>query len=418
MPPGAGDDDEAERDGIDRQPRVGLLDAPALFGHGASTSTSASASGAESSSSEDDALLAPEVLRPLEYDLHLYPAGPPSFATEGVVDIRVEAPARRLASLYLHSCGLRIHTAALLPLLGPEARERPAAAAAVATTQVTPQVLRVDCPPGVALEPGQQYTLRLCFTGGVDVGRMDGVYACSWAAADRVEGGEGGAKKGDAGDDWIVATHFEPANARKAFPCWDAPSYKARFRITLYSSGWLLSGCAISNTPAEFDGAFDPAMAPRLGEAGAALLARIPQGQGPVRVTRFQPTPPLSTYVLGFWLGRFQLLQEEEGAQQADGTTRIALHLPPDRPLAEGRFSLEVARGAFDFFSNLFAPEVPFPLPKLDLIALPSMHGVGMEAFGAITILEPYLLVSEATEFVRRRRITRYVVRSFGFDLG
>ena len=54
------------------------------------------------------------MLRPLEYDLHLYLAGPPWFATEGVVDIRLEVSARRLASFILHASGLRVHSAALL----------------------------------------------------------------------------------------------------------------------------------------------------------------------------------------------------------------------------------------------------------------------------------------------------------------
>lgn len=360
-----------------------------------------------------DELLPPEVLRPLDYDLHLYLAVP-NFTTEGVVDIRVEV-GRALSSFYLHASGaLHIRSATLV---GPE--ERP-----VAAMQVTSHVLRVECPPGVALEAGQQYVLRICFAGSIDLGRPDGVYACSWAAG---ASAPPTAARGDHHDqaagpldwsDWIVCTHFEPANARKAFPCWDSPAYKARFRITLYSRA--LAGSAISNTLAEADAVFDGDIAPRLGEAGAALLARIlGEGEGSLRVTRFQPTPVLASYVLGFWVGRFKRLEEEEvvvvdaaaawtGGEGGD-TIRIALHLPPERPLAEGRWGLAVARRALDFFSSLFAPAVPFPLPKLDVLALPSMHGIGMEGFGAITLMESYVLVSETTDFVRRRRITRYI---------
>ena len=150
----------------------------------------------------------------------------------------------------------------------------------------------------------------------------------------------------------------------------------------------------------------------RLGEAGASLLNRIRERANQqqaadvnrvasIHITRFRRTPPLSTYVLGFWVGHFSQLN-----QLSDTGAMVTLYLPPDR-VDEGHFSRDVAVRSFDFFSRLF--EVPFPLSKLDIICLPQMHGVGMEGFGAVTILQDYLLVTDATDFVRRRRITRYV---------
>lgn len=147
-----------------------------------------------------------------------------------------------------------------------------------------------------------------------------------------------------------------------------------------------------------------------LGEAGASLLKRIRERANQqqaadanrvasIHVTRFRRTPPLSTYVLGFWIGHFNELK-----QTSEVGALVTLYLPPDR-LEEGHFSRDVAVRSFDFFSLLF--EVPFPLSKLDIICLPQMHGVGMEGFGAVTILQDYLLVTDATDFVRRRRITR-----------
>eukprot|EP00624_Nannochloropsis_granulata_P006249 evm.model.NODE_4596_length_9964_cov_18.431051.2 len=162
-------------------------------------------------------------------------------------------------------------------------------------------------------------------------------------------------------------------------------------------------------------------------------------------LTRFHQTPIMPLYVLGFWVGRFGALQYREGdagkgdaaaraaaaaaagegvaAAPAAEPVRVTVYLPPHRPLEEGQFALECARRSFDFFSALYQPvdrnqEAEgreggregnnfYPLPKLDIICLPQMHGIGMEGWGSISILEEYLLVTPTTEFVRRRRIAR-----------
>ncbi|GAB5031374.1 puromycin-sensitive aminopeptidase-like protein [Nannochloropsis oceanica] len=162
-------------------------------------------------------------------------------------------------------------------------------------------------------------------------------------------------------------------------------------------------------------------------------------------LTRFHQTPLMPLYVLGFWISRFEALEycnddagkgnaaaraaaaaaagEGVGAATAAEPVRVTVYLPPHRPLEEGHFALECARRSFEFFSALYQPvdcgqeagervggrngNNFYPLPKLDIICLPQMHGIGMEGWGSISILEEYLLVTPTTDFVRRRRIAR-----------
>lgn len=151
-----------------------------------------------------------------------------------------------------------------------------------------------------------------------------------------------------------------------------------------------------------------------LDAGGAALLSRlIRQSMGSpdgvsrpscqFHVTKFRPTPVVATYVVGFWVGRFSSLKTKSRTG-----TMLNFFLPPvAHQVDEGGFSRDLSVRAYDFFSELF--QVPLPLTKLDIICLPRMHGVGMEGFGAVTIMQDYMLVSPTTDFARRRRIARCV---------
>ncbi|CAM9140067.1 unnamed protein product, partial [Phaeothamnion confervicola] len=86
---------------------------------------------------------------------------------------------------------------------------------------------------------------------------------------------------------------------------------------------------------------------------------------------------------------------------------RISVHVAAPADPAHLAFSLAYAIQAFEFFATLL--QVPYPFPKLDLIALEKSHGLGMEHYGAITIVEDHLLVTEATDVTRRRRILRLI---------
>ncbi len=189
----------------------------------------------------------------------------------------------------------------------------------------------------------------------------------------------------------VIGTHLEPTHARELFPCVDLPSSKAVFCLTLRGVPRHLQ--AISNTPKQ----------------------RSEDENGTTTVT-FQRTPNMPTYVFGFWVGNFHCIstrapaiaavqnsgtaeeEEEEGERQEEeeekekekddekGAVLINVHVVKGVSLEGAEFALNLASRVFDLFSRLFS--VRYPMPKLDLIALPSMHGLGMENFGAITFLQ------------------------------
>jgi aminopeptidase N len=155
----------------------------------------------------------------------------------------------------------------------------------------------------------------------------------------------------------IAVTQFEESDARRAFPCMDHPVKKATFDITMDIDADLV---AISN------GAI----------ASEALLA-----DGKKRVI-FEQTPKMSTYLVFFGVGEFEFTQDTE-----DPRVRVAT-LPGMK--AHAKFGLEFGRKALAFSENYYG--IPYPLRKMDLIAIPDFAFGAMENWGAITFRENLLL--------------------------
>lgn len=191
----------------------------------------------------------------------------------------------------------------------------------------------------------------------------------------------------------VLGTHLEPTHARELLPCVDVPRSKAVFHLTLRGVPRHLQ--AISNTP----------ILHTEDETAAA-----DDGRYAVKTVVFQPTPVMPTYVFGFWVGDFHCVSARALMTAAVRSSDVSLPPPPPARLEEEEdavqinvhvvrgvglkgveFALEFATRAFELFSKLFS--VRFPIPKLDLIGLPQMHGLGMENFGAITCLQVCMCV-------------------------
>ena len=161
----------------------------------------------------------------------------------------------------------------------------------------------------------------------------------------------------------MLSSQLEPADARRIFPCWDEPAFKATFSLTVTVPSAFL---AVSNTPVAHE------------EAVAPDLKRV----------AFQPTPKMSSYLFVLTAGELERL-----TAQADGTT---VGLVTTKGKSEyGRFALENAVKLLDYYNEYFG--VKYPLPKLDLIALPGGFGGAMENWGGITFFESRLLFDPAT---------------------
>jgi aminopeptidase N len=161
-----------------------------------------------------------------------------------------------------------------------------------------------------------------------------------------------------------AVTQFEPTDARRAFPSFDEPSYKATFDVSLIVPN---SDTAIANTNIVSD-----TPGPRAGE----------------HIIRFAQTPKMSTYLVAFLVGDFKCL-----SGQSDGVPIRACATPDKVQYAQ--FALSGAEFFLHYYDNYFG--IKYPMPKLDMIALPDFEAGAMENFGAITYRETAMLVDEKT---------------------
>jgi puromycin-sensitive aminopeptidase len=183
--------------------------------------------------------------------------------------------------------------------------------------------------------------------------------------------------KGDGGDaHWMAATQFEATDARRAFPCWDEPAFKAIFATTLVIDPGLT---ALSNT--------------------AIADSRVLAGK---RIVRFADTIAMSTYLVAFVVGHLEATDPV-----MVGTTPVRVWcVPGKKHLA--RFGLEIAVASLRHFEEYYGRK--YPSDKLDLIAIPDFAAGAMENLGAITFRETALLVDEATATHQERERVADVV--------
>ncbi len=160
---------------------------------------------------------------------------------------------------------------------------------------------------------------------------------------------------------WFVATHFQPANARRAFPCWDEPEFKATFAICV-------------SVPEQFQVISNAPIASDTSDKGK-------------RFVRFTQTIPLPTYLITILVGEFET---EEPTFVRSIPIRVwtvsgKSHL--------SHFARQVASFSLLFFEQYF--NLPYSGQKLDLVALPDFAPIAMENFAALIFRETALLVDE-----------------------
>ena len=159
----------------------------------------------------------------------------------------------------------------------------------------------------------------------------------------------------------LAATQFEATDARRAFPCWDEPDFKAVFATTLVVDPMLT---AVSNT----------------------TIASETHAGGK-KVVRFDDTIKMSTYLVAFIVGRI-----EPTKPVMVGQTPLRLWAVPGKGHL-ARFGQDIAAASLSFFESYYG--MPYPGDKLDLLAIPDFASGAMENLGAITYRETALLVDQ-----------------------
>ncbi|XP_054725825.1 aminopeptidase N [Anastrepha obliqua] len=177
---------------------------------------------------------------------------------------------------------------------------------------------------------------------------------------------------------YVTATQFEPTSARLAFPCYDEPSFKANFTISLTHSNYYT---AISN------------MMVRQIEPNIDANAALDDNDTSMVTTTFHTTPAISTYLVAFVISDFVYISEEyRGVVQRIFTSpRIA---------DKGRKALKNAVHTVAMLEDYFG--IDYPLAKLDHIALKKNFGSAMENWGLITYKEDNLVQRDGADLHKK----------------
>ncbi|ORD94271.1 AMP11, partial [Enterospora canceri] len=177
-------------------------------------------------------------------------------------------------------------------------------------------------------------------------------------------------RKEDGDKNVLFSTQFEPADARKAFPCFDQPDLKAALKLTI-------------NCPAEY-------MA--LGN-GKIEKDEVKEGK---RSVTFETTPRMSTYIMAWVIGKLDYIEKK------DSSVTIRVYAYP-KEKEWGRYALDVAYDCLKLFETYF--DIKYPLPKVDLVSIPSFASGAMENWGLITFRRTSILFNPETSFIRSKKI-------------
>lgn len=289
----------------------------------------------------------PGDVQPLHYRLDL-DIRPETDRFSGIteIDVDVRKPAKLV---YLHGNGLDVQSATLTTA---DQVKHEAACQQVDPTGVMQLTFTNEIPAGPA-------TLRFVYSAPFGQ-RGEGLYH---SVVDQKS---------------YAFTQFEPIDARRMFPGFDEPGFKVPFDISVTTAS---ANAVVGNTP---------------------VKSTVPAGKDGKRVT-FTTTLPLPTYLIALAVGPLDVVA---GAPLPPNAVRK--HPVPLRGVATHgkgpmfRFALDNTSPLVPYLENYFG--IPFPYPKLDLIASPDAGG-GMENAGAIVYGDQSILLPPDPPVERRRSV-------------
>ena len=220
-----------------------------------------------------------------------------------------------------------------------------------------------------AIPAGSKAQLTHTFTGYLNE-KMAGFYRSSFKDK------EGKTK-------YLASTQMEPTDARRAIPCFDEPALKAEYTITLIADKEMT---CLSNMDVASEKEVD---------------SKVTGGKR--KAVTFSKTPPMSTYLLAFIVGELNYIETN------DFRIPVRVYATPDKEIEHGRFSLDLAAKTLEFYEKEF--DSPFPLPKMDMVAVPDFSAGAMENWGLVTYRIVDILFDDKTSGANARQRVAEVVQ-------
>ncbi|MDR3763781.1 MAG: M1 family metallopeptidase [Acidobacteriota bacterium] len=283
----------------------------------------------------------PNTVIPSSYDLTFAPdLATATFTGEETIHVRVAAPS---AAIVLNASELKIDEATV----GEQK--------ATVTLDEAKEQATLTLPAAV---PAGETEIHLRFTGVLN-DKLRGFYLSK-------------SKRRN-----YAVTQFEATDARKAFPGFDEPSYKAVFHVTLVvdkGDTAISNGSIVSDTPGPGEGK---------------------------HTLKFSASPKMSSYLLAMLVGDFVC---REGG--ADGIPIRVCSLPEEKDMTG--FALEASENVLKFYDRYFS--VKYPYKKLDHIVFPDFAAGAMENAGAITYRDTALMIDPKTATYDQRQEVASVI--------
>jgi len=294
-----------------------------------------------------------EQFQPSNYQLDLVPDRE-AMTFHGTVTVRGKKAGRPSQRLTFHQKGLTITAAKVIK--HDKKGDQP-----IEVTRINNQnsLDEVRLHSEAMIYPGD-YTVTMEFTGNITK-PMNGIYPCFFS--------DGKTEK------QLIATQFESHYARNAFPCIDEPEAKATFDLTLTTPK---GETVLSNTPAKSE-----------------------KTTGRTITTSFETTPRMSTYLLAFVYGEMGFTE----SKTKRGIPVRAYGTPANAPHTQ--YSADIAAKILDFFEAYFG--VPYPLAKLDMVALPDFTVGAMENWGLVTFREQTMLYNPTSSGIETQQLVALV---------
>ena len=288
----------------------------------------------------------PKDVVPRHYALRVTP-GTDTFDGEVAIDIGV---ARPVSAIVINASDLSFKSVKLSAGAGGEEPLSPSFDAKQETVRLVP--LRPPIAPG-------NYTLSISYSG--KIGRhTQGLYRIDYKQE------EGGRLVGKS----MLATQMEPVAARKLFPGWDEPVFRATFEIAAVVDE---SQTVVSNM----------------------LQTKVERLPGGKKEVSFASSPPMATYLVALFIGEMDMLEDE-----VDGIRLRIFTAKGKRERA--RYAMQSTRQIVHWYDEYFGER--YPLPKLDQIALAGGISGAMENWGAIAYSEARLLYNPEQDSLRQRQ--------------